>query len=229
MLNFQQKGEKMKNFLTKIKKCPIFWGIDDGDIEKMLTCMGAKVMTLDKKYTVFTEGSPAKYIGVVLSGEVQVVRNDYWGNRSIVENNGEGQTFCEAFACAGEQNLPVSVVASVPSEVMLLNSDHILHTCSNNCAFHRQLIFNLMQSLAHKNIGYHQRIEVTSKRTTREKIMAYLTLTAKKENSNVFTIPFDRQELADYLEVERSGLSAELSKLVSDGIIKTQKSKFEIL
>ena len=86
-----------------------------------------------------------------------------------------------------------------------------------------------MQSLAHKNIGYHQRIEVTSKRTTREKIMAYLTLTAKKENSNVFTIPFDRQELADYLEVERSGLSAELSKLVSDGIIKTQKSKFEIL
>ena len=83
----------MKNFLTKIKKCPIFWGIDDGDIEKMLTCMGAKVMTLDKKYTVFTEGSPAKYIGVVLSGEVQVVRNDYWGNRSIVENNGEGQTF----------------------------------------------------------------------------------------------------------------------------------------
>ena len=195
----------------------------------MLGCLGAKVESFDKKYTIFAEGYPAKYIGIVLSGSAQIVQVDYYGNRNILSNITASQVFAEAFACAEMDMIPVTVIANEPCEVMLIDCSHILHTCANNCGFHQQLIFNLMKDLAKKTIMFHQRIEITSKRTTREKLMTYLALEAKKANSNRFDIPFDRQELADYLEVERSGLSAEISKMRKEGLIKNQKNHFELL
>lgn len=195
----------------------------------MLNCLGAKVVSFDKKYTVLAEGTPAKYIGIVLSGSAQILQIDYYGNRSILGNVGPSEVFNEAFACAETKAIPVTVIANEPSEIMLIDCSHILHTCQNNCGFHQQLIFNLMKDLAGKTIMFHQRIEITSKRTTREKLMAYLFLQAKKADSPEFTIPFDRQELADYLEVDRSGLSAEISKLKNEGIINCSRSRFELL
>lgn len=219
----------MEKYLEILKKCPLFFGIEDEKLLKMLSCLGAKVVSFDKKYTVLAEGTPAKYIGVVLSGSAQILQIDYYGNRSILGKVGPSEMFNEAFACAEIQAIPVTVVANEPSEIMLIDCGHILHTCHNNCGFHQQLIFNLMKDLAEKTIMFHQRIEVTSKRTTREKLMAYLFLQAKKADSSVFTIPFDRQELADYLEVDRSGLSSEISKLKNEGIINCHRSKFELL
>lgn len=219
----------MRKYLVIIKNCPLFSGIKEGDMIKMLSCLGAKVIEFDKRYTVFPEGSAAKYIGIVLSGAVQVEQIDYYGNRSIIAVAGRGEVFGEAFACAELNSIPASVIAREPSEVMLINADHIMNTCSNNCGFHRQLIFNLMKGLAVKNILFHQKIEITSKRTTREKLMAYLLLYAKRVNKNRFKIPFDRQALADYLEVDRSGLSAEIGKLRKEGIIESHKNYFELL
>ena len=219
----------MKKYFEILKNCPLFDGIEEEKLFVMLECLGAKVDFFDKKYTVFAEGNPAKYIGIVLSGSVQIVQVDYFGNRSILGNVGAGEVFCEAFACAEVGAIPVTVIANEPCEIMLIDSSHILHTCSNNCGFHRQLIFNLMKGLAVKNIMFHQRIEITSKRTTREKLMAYLFMQAKLHNSNAFTIPYDRQALADYLEVDRSGLSAEISKLRSEGVLWCEKSNFRLL
>ena len=125
--------------------------------------------------------------------------------------------------------LPVSVVANEPSEIMLIDCSHILHTCSNNCGFHQQLIFNLMKDLAEKTITFHQKMEITSRRTTREKLMAYLMMQSRTAQSSRFDIPFDRQELADYLDVDRSGLSVEISKLKSEGIIENSKNHFVLL
>ncbi|MEE1024034.1 MAG: Crp/Fnr family transcriptional regulator, partial [Acutalibacteraceae bacterium] len=139
------------------------------------------------------------------------------------------EVFAEAFACAELRTLPVEVIASEQCEVMLIDCDHILHTCQHNCGFHQQLIFNLMKDLATKAIMFQQKIEVTSKRSTREKLMTYLMLYAKKVNSSSFDIPFDRQELADYLEVDRSGLSAEISKLCREGIIESRRKHFILL
>ena len=195
----------------------------------MLTCLGAKTESFDKKYTVFAEGSPAKYIGIVLSGSVQMIQVDYYGNRSILSDFGEAQMFAESFACAETKELPVSIVANDPCEIMFIDCSHILHTCHNNCGFHQQLIFNLMKDLASKTILFHQKIEITSKRTTRDKLLAYLMLEAKRANSNSFDISFDRQELADYLDVDRSGLSAEISKMKKEGIIDNVKNHFVIL
>ena len=219
----------MQRYFEVLRRCRLFDGINDENMQRMLTCLGAKVESFDKKQTVFFEGSVAQNIGIVLSGSVQIVLVDYYGNRSILSEVGAGDMVAEAFACAETKSLPVSVIANEPCEVMFISCSHILHTCSNNCGFHQQLIFNLMKDLATKNIMFHQKIEITSKRTTREKLLAYLLFRAKEQGADSFDIPFDRQALADYLEVDRSGLSAEISKLCREGILECRKNHFEFL
>lgn len=219
----------MKKYLSVLKKCPLFENIADENLLRMLTCLGARIEYFDKKYTVIAEGNPAKFVGIVLSGSVQIIQTDYYGNRSIVGHSEMSQVFGEAFACAEIREMPVTIIANEPSEIMFIDCAHILHTCTNNCGFHQQLIYNMMKNLAVKNIQFHQKIEVTSKRSTREKLLAYLFLCGKKAGSNSFDIPFDRQELADYLGVERSGLSVEISKLKKEGIIENSKKHFTLL
>lgn len=219
----------MKKYFEVLRACPLFYNIQDDDLLRMLTCLGARVASFEKKYTIIAEGMPAKYIGIVLSGSAQIVQVDYYGNRSILTNVLPSGVFAEAFACAGVNAIPVTVIANEPCEIMLIDCNHILHTCSNNCGFHQQLIFNLMKDLAEKTLLFHQKIEITGKRSTRDKLMTYLLFQAKKAGSHSFTIPFNRQELADYLEVDRSGLSAEISKLRNEGILKSQRSWFELL
>lgn len=219
----------MKKYFEILKKCPLFGGIDESELLSMLSCLKADVEVFDKKYTVISEGSPAKYVGIVLSGSIQVERSDYFGNRSILSKIGPSGVFGEAFACADIPSIPISVIADEQSEIMLIDCNRIINTCASSCNFHRRLIFNMMKLLAVKNIMFHSKLEITSKRSTREKLMTYLLQYAKNVGSSDFDIPFDRQELADYLEVERSGLSAEISKLRKEGIIKSHKKHFTIL
>lgn len=219
----------MKKYLNVLRRCPLFYGIEQDDLLKMLDCLGAKTAAFEKKYTIFAQGKPVRHIGIMLAGSAQVVLVDFYGNRSIISGISPSEVFGEAFACAQEQSLPQEIIASEDCEVMLLDSRHILHTCSNSCGFHHQLIFNLMKDLATKNIRFHQKIEITSKRTTREKLMAYLMFEAKRAGSSSFDIAFDRQELADYLQVDRSGLSAEISRMRREGIIECSRNHFELL
>ena len=219
----------MEKYFSILRKCTLFNDIEDENIIPLLGCLGAKVEEYDKKYTILAEGNPAKYIGIVLSGEAQMEKVDFYGNRSIVTNISVSEIFGEAFACAGIDKIPVTVIAKEPGEIMLLDCERILHSCSNACGFHRQIIFNLMKELATKNLMFHKKIEITSQRSTREKLMTYLMQQAKTVGSDSFTVPFDRQELADYLEVERSGLSAEIGKLKKEGILDCTKNRFTLL
>lgn len=219
----------MEKYLQTLKNCPLFYGIESENLMRMLHCMDARIDNYDKRDTVFAEGDPAVDIGILLSGRAQTEIVDYFGNRSILSATADGEIFGEAFACAGVDELPVSIVATEPCTVMTVDCSHILHTCENNCGFHRQLIYNLMKEMARKNIASHEKIEVTAKRTTRDKLMSFLYSYAKKVKSREFEIPFDRQELADYLEVERSGLSSEISKLRAERVIENKKNKFKIL
>ena len=219
----------MRKFLNVLKKCPLFFDVTDDNIIAMLDCLKSRIDIFDKNYTIFSEESPAKYIGIVLSGSVQITRTDYYGNRSILGNLCEGELFAEAFACMQMTSMPVSVIANERSEIMFIDCNHILHTCQNGCPFHQQLIYNLVKVLAAKTVMFQQKIEITSKRTTREKLLTYLTICAKKNNKNSYKIPFTRQELADYLEVDRSGLSAEISKLRKEGILECKRNYFKFL
>ena len=219
----------MKNYFNVLRKCPLFNGISDENLMAMLGCLQAKNKKFFKKENIFFEGGPAGYIGIVLSGAVQIIRQDYFGNRSIIGMAEPGDLFAESFACAGIAEMPVDVTASEDTEVMLIHQSRISNPCSNACDFHRQMIFNLMKIIAAKNIAMNQKLEITSKRSTREKLMSYLLMQAKKNGSSKFTIPYDRQELADFLGVDRSGLSAEISKLRAEKVLLCRRNQFEIL
>lgn len=203
--------------------------MSDENLLAILGCLGAKVISYSKKDTIIAEGSAPKYIGIMLSGTAQIIHIDYFGNRSIVSNLAESELFGESFACAGVKSMPVGIIAKEKCTVMLIECARMTGSCANSCEFHRQLIKNLVQVVAHKNLVFHRKIDITSKRTTRDKLMAYLLYKAEKHNSNRFSIPFNRQELADYLEVDRSGLSAEISKLRREGIIENHKNEFTLL
>lgn len=219
----------MKNYFEVLRQCQLFHETTDENLMAMLECLDARIAAFHKKKTILAEGEPARYIGIVLSGEAQVIRVDYFGNRSIVANVQPSEIFGESFACADVRAIPVDVIATEDTEVMLIDCLRILRYCSKSCEFHRQMIYNLMKIVAKKNLLFHQKIEITSKRSTKEKLMAYLLLQAKKNKSSSFEIPFSRQELADYLEVERTGLSAEISKLCRQGVITANKRRFQIL
>ena len=218
----------MKVFSDILYTCPLFADIAKEDLSAMLSCLNARTISAEKGGYLLKEGSPALYVGILLSGRAQVVRTDYFGNRSIVVSIQSGELFAEAFACADVDMLPVSVEAVEPSTALLIDCRRIMNPCCHACAFHSQLIFNLLKMIAVKNLTMHQKAEITSKRTTREKLMTYLTLQAKQADSDRFTIPFDRQALADYLGVDRSGLSAEMSRLKQEGFINYYKNSFHL-
>ena len=218
----------MKKYLSVLRACPLFYDIEDENLIPMLSCFGAAVKSYRKHETVFAEGDAVKSIGIVLSGEVQLERVDYDGNRSIVTTVYETHIFGESFACVGIEAIPVNIVATEESEIMLVDVRKITTPCCNACNFHSKIIFNLLKITAAKNLVYHQKLEITSMRSTREKLMTYLRLEAKKNHSNSFQIPYDRQELADYLEVDRSGLSAEIGKLRREGVLRSEKNRFTL-
>ncbi|NCC86750.1 MAG: Crp/Fnr family transcriptional regulator [Clostridia bacterium] len=219
----------MKKYFDVLKTLDLFKDIDESELVPLLSCLSAKKAHYEKGQTVFLSGEKIESFGIVLSGQVQVVQDDYYGNRSIFAKIGTGNLFGESFACAETKTLPVSVITTTESDLLFIDCHKLAAPCANACAFHRRLIQNMLNIIAIKNISLTQKIEFTSKRTTREKLMAYISSEASKAKSNQFSIPFNRQELADYLSVERSAMSAELSKLRDDGILNFNKNQFELL
>jgi CRP-like cAMP-binding protein len=220
------KEDLMENFFESLLQCPLFRGIEQSDFRSMMKCLDGKTVHVPKGSPVFLEGSPARFVGVVLSGTVQVIREDYYGNRSVLTVLQPGELFAEVFSFAGLTAMPVSVFAVRDSEVLLLDCRRVLTTCSDSCHFHGLLLKNLLQEMAQKNLALSRKIRYMSQKTTKEKLMSYLLDQAKQQGSPEFTIPFDRQALADYLGVERSAMSAEISKLRRDGQIDTKGAWF---
>lgn len=216
----------MKNFFEILSRCLLFKGMERSDLNSMLTCLDGKTIKISKGSPVFLEGTPARFVGIVLSGTVQVMREDYYGNRSIMTILQPGELFAEAFSFAGLETMPVSAIAIKDSEVLLLDCRRVLTTCSNSCHFHNLLLKNLLQGMAQKNLALSQKIRYMSQKSTKEKLMAYLFDQAKQHKSTEFVIPYDRQALADYLGVERSAMSAEIGKLKSSGQIDTKGAWF---
>jgi len=209
--------------------CALFEGISALELEAMLSCLEGKEKQVAKGDPVFLEGDPADFVGVVLSGAVQIVRDAYDGSRSVLTVIEPGELFAEAFSCAQQENLPVSAFALADSRVLFLDIRRVLTVCVGACSFHNRLVRNLLKIIASKNLILSQKIQLMSRKTTQEKIMAYLMDQAKKRQSDAFTIPYDRQALADHLGVERSAMSAQISKMKKQGLIDTKGSWFRIL
>lgn len=228
MLEIQQEA-LVKQYFDILLQCPLFDGIDRADLPGMLDCLGGKTVEVPKGDPVFLEGDPARFVGIVLSGTVQIVRDDYYGNRSVLTVVPPGGMFAEAFSCAGLETMPVSAMALVSSTVLLLDCKRVLKGCSSGCQFHSRLVYNLLQGIAQKNLALTQKIRYMSQKTTREKLMEFLLDQAKRQGSPAFVIPYDRQALADYLGVERSAMSTEIGKLRKAGLIDSNGSWFRVL
>ena len=216
----------MKEYFGSLVACPLFSGMEEEMLSAQLQRLGAKLLTVKKGGVILREGDPARSFGVVLSGRAQVIRMDYFGNRSIVAEVTPSQLFGEVFACAGVQILPVSVTAAADTTALMLDAQKIM---GEGEPFSGGLVLRLLKIVAEKTLLMNRKIDVVSKRTTREKLMTYLLGQAKMQGSSQFRIPFDRQELADYLEVEQSGLSAEIGKLRREGVLSCRRSEFTLL
>lgn len=199
----------MEEYFDILSQCSLFSGISRQEMGLMLNCLGGKITCIAKGKPVFLEGNPARFMGVVLSGTVQIVRDDYYGNRSVLTVVSPGGLFGEAFACAGVETLPVSAIALQNCAVLLLDCKRVLTGCSNACPFHSRLVRNLLQGIARKNLMLTSKIRCMSQKTTQEKLMEFLMEQAKQQAKAEFIIPYDRQALADYLGVERSAMSKE--------------------
>jgi len=219
----------VKKYLSVLSRCPLFSGIEPENILAMLSCMDAQIIKTPKNHPVFREGTPAKYVGLVLSGRVQVVRHTICGSRHIIAATDPAQIFGAAFACAAVETLPVSAIASQDSEILLIDCKRILTVCSNTCAFHTRLISNLLRIVAERNIHVGQKLDIISMRTTREKLLAFLSWQAQQAGSNRFTIAYNRQQLADYLGLGRCAMTTELTKLKKDGLIDFSGNEFTLL
>ena len=219
----------MPDNFDALAACALFEGVSREDRAAMLQCMQARAVDVAKGEAVFRAEGPAEYVGILLSGGVRVFREDFDGHRTIQAAVRPGDLFGETFACAGLSRLPVTAEADRPSRVLLIRMKRMIETCPSACAFHNRVVMNLLKAMAAKNLLLNQKLEITSRRTTREKLLAYLSAQARDAGSDSFVIPFDRQGLADYLGVDRSALSAEIGKLRREGVIESDRSAFTLL
>ena len=216
----------MKEFLPIIRSSTLFSGISEEELTAMLTCLETKTESFPKDTFLLRAGDTAESIGLVLSGSVLIVQEDIWGNRNILSKAGAGQTLAAAYACAPGSLLNVSVLAETPVTAMFLNVKRVLNVCPSACEHHSRIIRNLLGELAEKNLRFGEKLTHMGQRTTRAKLMSYFSAEAQRLGTYEFDIPFSRQQLADYLAVERSGLSLELGKMRSEGLLDFHKSHF---
>lgn len=211
-----------------VSRIALFQHIDVNDIEDVLCCVHAASEQHKKGSFIRIAGDPADFIGIVLSGTVQVLLDGYDGRRNITSAFGPGALFAEAFSCAGVDELPVSIMAAENCEILTIKIDQILSVQKDECGFHHILMRNLLHILAQKNMLLNRKLSCVSHKTTAEKLMAFLNDQAQQHHSIEFTIPYDRQALADYLGVDRSAMSTELSKLQRQGMLETKGNRFRL-
>ena len=217
----------MNQLFDVIRQNPLLDGIAYEDYEAMSRCIDARTRRFDKGDIILLAGDPLNQIGLILSGSVIISREDVNGNTAIQAELRAPELFAEVFACAGIDHSPVTVQASEKAEILFINYRKIINTCSSACGFHARMIENMLLLIAKKTLLLNQKIDILSKRTTRERILSFLD--AHRGEANKFVIPFNREEMARYLCVDRSAMSNELGKMRDEGLIRFHKNEFELL
>ena len=218
----------MKKYISVLKNSKLFHGTEESDIYSILNCFQAKVLHYKKGEYIIRHGDIINNIMILLDGCLCIQRDDYWGNRGIVNIVNIGEMFGEAYTAHDSKPILNDVTAIKDSSVIFLNIDKVLNICSSSCQFHSYIVQNLYFAVSEKNQLLVQKLGYMSKRTTREKLISYLSDQAKIQGSNSFTIPMNRQQLADFLSVDRSAMSKELCKMRDEGLIVFNKNKFTL-
>ncbi len=218
----------MQETIEKVNS-PLFYGISPEDKKAMLGCIGYHIGTYQKGDIIAFEEENIKHIGIVMSGSVDMIKEDLWGNRTMLVRICKDEVFGETFACGSDNLSVVTFLVSEDARVLFLPFNRVMHSCTMACRFHHQLIENMVSIIANKNRDLMRKVEVVSKRTIREKILAYLSIQAQAQESRYMEIPLGRVELAEYLCVDRSALTRELVKMKEEGLIDYDKNCFRLL
>lgn len=218
----------MSDYLNTVKSCELFAGIPDSELPHLLKCLSAERKLFAKGETVCFAGSQINSAGIVLSGKIHLESNDFLGNTSIVSEFTEGRCYGENYAFALNTRMPFNIVAKENSEILVFNIKKFTEPCIKDCSYHKILMANLVTSIATKSCELSNKISHLSKRTTREKLISYLSEQSQLQKSTLFTLKFNRQELADYLSVERSAMTKELTRMKNDGLIDFDGRVFKL-
>ena len=212
-----------------LKKSMLFKDMSEQEIKDSLSYLDAKEKSFKKGTKILRAGSRTSCMGMVIQGSVTIESNDIWGNRTILSHVGKGQFFAETYSVLANETLLIDVVANEDTEILFLNSCNITKISVHSNTLQTKLLLNLLAISSHKNLALSGRSFHISLKTIRGRVMSYLNSMAIQKGSSEFDIPFDRQQLADYLNLDRSALSKELGKMQDDGILKVKKNHFNIL
>lgn len=221
--------EQIEDYIEVLKPIILFENIEEKDLKNILECIDAKIKSYKKGGIILDVEDKINSIGVILNGEIQIIKEDYYGNRNIMAHLGQGDIFGEVFVCGEIEKIPVTVKTDSGCKILFLNYKKILEICSSTCPYHSSLIRNMLKLLSRKNMLLNEKIEFLSKRSIREKLLSFFEAQVEKNKNKKFKINFSRGELADFLCVDRSAMSRELSKMKDEKIIKIDKNNFQIL
>ena len=209
-----------------ISQTALFRGYTPRETEQLLLGLRASTRRFPRDSAIYTAGKPVSNIGIVLSGSAQIENNDIWGNTSILTLVKPGEVFAEAYACVPDEPMMVDVIAVEDTEILFVNVPEIFRLASSGKNNYTRLIQNLVIISARKNLSLSRRIFHTSSKKIRGRLLSYLSYQAELQNSNRIEIPMNRQQLADYLSLDRSALSKELGRMKADGILDYHKNVF---
>lgn len=219
----------MDKYIRTLKGTKLFAGVAENEICSMLSCLDVRAEEYGKGEYVIHQGEHISTIMVLADGKLHIQQDDYWGNRSIIGNITAGEMFAEAYLAPESGSVLNDVVAVEDSTVIFLDARKIMTVCSSACRFHSIVVQNLFFTISEKNRKLVTKLGHISKRTTREKLISYLSEESGRYNSAEFSIPFNRQQLADFLSVDRSAMSAELCRMRDEGLLRFNKNHFILL
>lgn len=216
------QNESVMNY----SEIPLFENIGDDDLKSMLHCLHSYERSYEKGEVIIFNQEKVTYIGIILSGQVNMMKEDIWGNTTMLTYILPSDMIGESFAVQKETSSYVTFEAAMPTNILFLASSNIIHHCPRNCLFHHQLTQNMFDQLGRKSVRLMEKIEVTSKSSLRGKITSYLSMQVQKQQTRYITLPLNRTELAEYLGANRSALARELSAMKKEGIIDYDRNTF---
>lgn len=219
----------MEQYFEVFKKCVLFRGIKENDYKHLLKCLGAQIKHFEKEEYIFFAGDVINHVGIVLSGRAQIIKENLAGNKHIIAILNPSNIFAEGVVCTASRMAPVTVQAMEEVEVLQIPYERIIKSCGRSCDFHIGLIQNMMVILGGKNVLLNHKLELLTLKGMREKLASYLLKTSLESGSNTFQIPLNRTELADFLNVSRTSMCRELSRMKNEGLIDLYGRSFRIL
>lgn len=218
----------MRDYVKELNGMDLFGKIREQEICSVLNCLGAAAREYKKGEFIFLEGAYLDCIGAVMRGSVQMIKEDVWGQKSILLTLERGEVFGESFVCGDRKGTTVSFLAASDCRILLMNFHRVMKTCSAACVYHQRLVENMVTLLARKNVQLMDKMEIISKKSIRGRILTWMSQQVQEQGDRRFISPLGRLELADYLCVDRSALTRELGRMQEEGLLDYDKNLFEL-